>query len=498
MPISYAEIPELTTHVFEPVAEQLVHRVLETLQLKDIIKDAIVIDFGYHTPNRHVENSLDSTLKHNRLECVANVNMSSENTKWEASSFFHNTPFGLSNKTRNMIFPLFADTTSRISLTTHSKPCHISLECTFSIIDRTLAYLIDKSIRNRYSGGYVSAENLYYSYTIPNEMLTVLFSLYKLKHDPGPFGQYLVKNAPDVSLDVKSGTDQSELVVLVSDLHTLFQIEYTEDKPAEVRNNRSVSNYEIKFTLHIQFTRPDFMSVDFPIIVDNQLVPKQMIPFDNTSVQGQKGVFDYTDIQNNMHEIVQERPLPAKLPFYDDWVVPPNCPISLYKFKPFIIAAFTIDPTKETTEIDLTGDLGGCTLHPLILEIIKKQDRASFAYEALIGISAFSFERMNEPMDLILTEDLKLIIPTKDIHKVRHFTISELTDINFLNERWYWLLKEYLYLFPELELTKIFRNYVKQGNAKLSNPDMGGIYGSSRSHRILWGDLIARRSNSEN
>lgn len=496
MPILYSEIPELTTHVFEPVAEQLVHRMLETLQLKEVIKDAIIINFGYNTPNKHVEATLNNSLRHDRLECNATVSLSSENTKWESSSFFHATSYGLSNKTKSMVFPLFADSPARIFVNTYCKPCHMALECTFSIIDRTKAYLIDKSIRNRYAGGYVSAENLYYSYPIPNTVLSMVYSLYKLKRTPDlNFGQYLVKGAPDVSLDVKAGTSHEELVVNVSDLHALFQIEYTDDKPAELMENRSVHAYEIKFTLHIQFSRPDFMSINFPIIVDNQLVPKQMIPMDNTKLDNQQGVYDYVDIHNNLSEFVKTRPATAKLPFYDDWIVPPNSPVSIYKFHPFFIAAFTMDEGAEYTEIDLAGDLGGCRLHPLILEILKKQGSASLANEALLNISVFSFEKLVEPMDLTITEDLKLRIPTKDIHKVRHIVLSELTNINFLNERWYPLLKEYVYLFPELELSQVFQKYIKLGLAKLNNPDMGGIYGSHWTLRVLWGDLIARRAD---
>ena len=141
------------------------------------------------------------------------------------------------------------------------------------------------------------------------------------------------------------------------------------------------------------------------------------------------------------------------------------------------IAMFLLEelPEEEKTEenknnkyrdkiiIDLNGDLGdGYELHPKIKEILKIQKHESFFRDCIFNISVFIDEHIVGFEHLQIDDDLKVTIPvSQDIHKERRIVISEISDLRYLNDKWYPLIKDDDFFITNKETNihdKIFGN----------------------------------------
>ena len=289
MPIVYSAISEQTDHIYDIIANQYAHKILRDLNLLTDMKDKIYIDTGYSAPQKTNDDDHNSILRKNRLTIKAIPNTNPTSLKWDNLTGQHVTGQYINSRTlHNQFAMILADKAVDIYLREMTIPTSVVLEFDLELVSRDQAYEIPAQLFRRYATGQAFTEAITYDYPIPNDILTVIFSLYKMRklNTPLKFHEYINictngKISYNVSRKLTNGN--IELAIPKTMINTVATLEYNEDKPEEVKINRSANAYQIKFNVTVQFERADMMVLQYPCVIDNQLLPSNMIPEPRTT-----------------------------------------------------------------------------------------------------------------------------------------------------------------------------------------------------------------------
>jgi hypothetical protein len=117
-------------------------------------------------------------------------------------------------------------------------------------------------------------------------------------------------------------------------------------------------------------------------------------------------------------------------------------------YKHFFIGTLLLDPTspegEQISKIDLINELpNDSKLHPILIETLKLQGRASFNTDALFNISVYANDVQVDPSLLDIDQDLVVYVKSTIKHKRYHIVLSELLDIKNLNSRYTPILIKY-------------------------------------------------------
>lgn len=511
MPLVYSAISEQTDHIYDVIAKQLAHKIIRDLNPLTNMEDKIYIDTGYSAPQSTTDGDNNSILRNNKLIVKATPNTNPTSLKWDNITGQHVTGQYINSRTlHNQFNMLFADKAVGIFVREMTIPTVINLEFELELVSRDQAYEIPAQLFRRYAVGQVFTEALTYDYPIPNDVLTLLFSLYKMRRltSPKTFPEYIGICSNNKFTYNVSRADQRnlELTVPKTMINSICTLEYNEDKPEEVKVNRSANAYQTKFNIVVQFERADMIMMQYPCVIDNQLIPANMIPAPKTThIESLDGPFP-TRVFNEAAKVYSmARPSEIRMPYYDDWLIP-NSLAKSRSYKEFLTAIFLVDEENpnKVTEIPLGGDLGdGDQLHPIVKNLLKLQGNESFQTDCIFHIDVFWGDQIIEPATLSLSEDLILRIPCKDINKTHRIVISEITDLKYLNPKWLpYLVNEcpYFLLCPTVvDLINKGLLVIKDGT--LFDPKKNIIGGSNDSYwplRIIRADIIAKHQAERN
>ena len=355
-------INELTTHIFFPVVRQLAHRLLERLNLADDIGDSIYINSEWSTHYRTTDYDNNVNVGQQGLRIEFQVQMNPTQQKFECYTFYHTTAYRFGHRTLNALDPIYLDMDNRVRIVQMESPVTISMNCELTLVSADIAYQAPLRIFNGYENGSVHEFNdIAYDYPIPKPIISVLFALWKMDRIKGkpagiPFFSYIQAHTKNrFSLFKHREKDQYEIVSPVFNLQTLSVLEYSDDKPQGMMENRLPVGFNIPFTYTVQFGSPTMNIMQFPVVYNNQLVPKECIPQDTTS---RFNTMREDDQRKAFYMYNKGNYIPTfsvKLPEYDEWVVPSTVEERTYGHKPIVIAHVIVDESKEdyTTEVNL-------------------------------------------------------------------------------------------------------------------------------------------------
>ena len=491
MPILHSVVSETDIHIVDPVIHQLAHKVIDDLNLTRYIKNNIYIDTGFSAVKTTRDDNHSAILNRNQLKIQAEINITPNNVKWEATNFSHALgPAGMVQRNLSRDYPyIFNDTLNHIEIYQMLLPTYINLNCTLSLMERTLAYEVPSLLYRRYPPGMVFAREIFYDIPIPKDVFSMLFSLWKHKRyqKEDKFIDYINKYSNGFEFLIhRANTNKNELISKNVIINALVSTEYTDSKPEEVKINKMPLNYEIKFTIGIQFARPDMLVLKYPCVIDNTLLPdslivnpaKQESPMESIQGTYPQSSLDWYIRRTKSRYI--DRTL-VRFPYYDNWEVPGSSSIIKKNYHPWFISLFLMDEDKEITSLEL-GDVldeeNGYEFHPILKEILKIQGNESFNNGVLFNLSVFSNDTEVERSTLSMDENLTIYVPCKDLYKERRIVLSELTDIRKLNPKWYPLVREYSG-FLNLDLKDL--EYVIYGNTSTSKGSL-----SSNPNDLYW------------
>lgn len=458
MPVLSYITPELESHVFYPVIKQMGHKVIYDLAIENIIKNNILVETGFSTPKNFHDGKHNATLQLNKLRLQAEINTNPNNLKWPNISFYHNLTYGISHTLKDRDYTIFfQDPTCGIKLYELWLPTYIQINCTLTLSDRNLAYQIPSMLYRKYAENNINHEHISYDYPLPKPIIALLFNLYKLKrfNKVDSFKKWLeICSDGNTQFSINRVNTKKELVMKKILIDSLFSLEYSEAKPNEVILNRGATQYEINFTMHIQFTRPDMGIIDYPIVLDNQLLPANLIPEElhrDEPLPNATGTINlplWNEYLKGFNRVTNNKtkPVCVKFPYYDDWFVPSDSFLIQRSYRPWFSCIFTMDEENEYTELPMGGILDddlGYEIHPVVKYILKEQGQESFYDDCIFNLAVFNNDIPVEKTYLKIDDDLNVSV--KCIHKpiVRRIVLSEIQDLKYLNPKWLDLYKKY-------------------------------------------------------
>lgn len=435
MPILTASISELTTHVAVPVAEQVARKLLNELRCRDIFANRIYFEADFLAASKSTNDDNTAILKENRATFTIKPNFNPLTIKWPTTTFLHLIGPLFSPRDIEGNRAVFIDNYTNMTLLEHQVPCSISMECKLDFMDRNVAYDIFSRLHTKYTNGEMFMQtDLAYDYKLPTEIYTVLFYASKCrKLESSKFVDYLrtYSNGGITLNHNRDDNSKKELVVLRNAFHTLSQMEYDGEKPEPEADEQSPDGYSLEFTLTMQFNRPNTLILSYPVVVCNELVPKELLPISEMqsypAIKPKYASFDMENFANSLPAvaIVKDE---FKSPWYDDWEVPMSSGLIKLGYKPFITLVVLLDTPDDpagVTTIDLTADFGGARLSDGLLAALRTQEVLSTFPDNRYNVMVFANNNIVEPELLTLSDELVLTIPNRDLTPIYHLVISE-------------------------------------------------------------------------
>lgn len=485
MPSLYYHVPSAGTSILKPVVDQVITGFLDELDLLRIFKENLYIVQPF-TANSQFEDS-EGTPMVRKSRCDVEVNhiLDKSQVPWPVDTQYNTPARGIRGDKKGVHTPILIDEDANIFMEHYTVPCGLDMNFTLTFQTYDEATRAFDSIQSRYKGSLIQRPfDIDYSYPLSIPVLGFLLSVQQAKqaYKNKTLLDYINdKKVTEISFDVrKSQIGQAEadteLMVRCQQLNALAQVTIDQREPEVTRRDNLPDYFTISFNMVFQFGRPDMIAIHTPVSVENTLL-------DPTFFQNNLNTFHYSPAVTGLYQDLtitewmsrsygdyQNRMNIVRMPEYDDWFHADELYAS-YKYRPLLIAHFTLDGYE--THVDLK-DLGDLSLHPIVQAILKEKHQEIFDYGGLfhIGIYADTL-RLAEPL-VSLSDDLILTITSERPDKEYHLILSETTEFNKTNSSWDDLLIRYRYFFPltiEKNLDALVQNrylYVDNDNTLLS------------------------------
>lgn len=445
-------IKDVSTNVLEPVAEQVVRYIISQIGFYNTFKDNIMFESINETTSKTYDANENRKLPTNKLICTINNILNPLETIYEGVNNTHITSFGFPESRVWDRYPNFSDIINKLFLFTMERPCNIQIECNFNFVDRTIAYEVGNRLFSQYTNGQtIPVMDVMFDYPIPSQMLTNLYIMYKMtKFYENPKNKFIdyLKEGSKYAITVKSNKFKKDLneIVLQRTLHyCLVRVEFNESQVNADKKNKLPLKFNNQMTLTIQFMKPDDMIMSFPMIINNQLVPGNLIPEHGWPPQPPWltdtiiGINNWNSAERERYKtqwLFKDRLNIIRVPLYDNWFPPshPKHPSDFYR--PFIIIAFPIgtdhdllpEPYKSMakdneTWIHLVNDIQKATgVSDEIIFFIKKSGNEIFYAGLDVLMVVYRDNYMLDQSNLRIVDDW-LVITTDDPHKIHRVII---------------------------------------------------------------------------
>ena len=477
MPILDFHVPESTTHITDPVAQQVVESILHILRIRELFSDNIYINFDHTMPSRTDDENRRINLKASRCDVAVKPIYNPTQLKWDSVSFHNSQSYGVSRENRHFAVPVFEDPVADIQVVEHQVPCGFNMSFSLSFKDKEHAYTTMAAITSQHQGtGVFNDHDVKYDYPIDMSLAVALMTIYKMKDasDYASFADYIethmtrylqfrVRNS---DMAKKSPEQLKELVVRRQQLSCKGLLEFEQESPEVEYVNNKPDRFVLNFTYDMQFTRPETLRLYYPVVVNNQLVPEELVP-DNprTWLDELEGNFATRALHYLFHNTkIKEYPT-IRTPVYDDFSPPRRT--GAINFRPLFIGAVTLDGIE--THIDL-NDLGDLHINPIILEIIRLHGDDIFRYSGIFNITFF-VNGVPLSSDGLSFENDRIILRETNRAKRYHLVIYEATNITHLDQKWVRVMMNYRWFFPITIMRHI--DYFVQQNFLSITPDHG-------------------------
>ena len=413
-------VSESMIHIIEPIADQSLRFVIGRLGLSGLMEEIQIVS-DFRDVSKATDDNKNAKLIDYRVRAKLNPSVNPTNNKWDG----YKTAIDLGNgnaivrqedvtrKKRPWTgndftgrdYSIFHDEDLFVDITEWNVGSTLSMEVKMDFHDLTPAQdalsAIFATFTNGDMVGYVPVQ---YDYPIPEDIQLVLKKIYwmsDMEKSNEAYAEWLNKKSIGfLSWNTnRNNVNVRELVGLKNNTQALFLIECSQDQP-EVGNNR----FTVNFNLTVQYSRTNRLIMDYPIIINNQLLPFDYVPCTKEERQMNRGPFMWQNSAVNLYwhqQYKRENPIPAMYPWWDKWELPYHSIIAKKGFRPIFIAAITLDDVDDpegVTILDLKEGLPGYTLRDDLLQMLSKlKDRALHFAGTYINVAVFAHDYQVNP-----------------------------------------------------------------------------------------------------
>ncbi len=459
MPLLTAIVPEVVNHIYEPIANQVIFKLLDDAGIRDTFENNIMIRSRFQQPSVSRTKANTPRLKVNYLSCVINPAIDPRDlnfnqlTPSDLNGYFVTQRDILRNR------PVFFDLETETIMTEQIIPAQVDIEMSFNYNNFTMASDAYMRIMSLYfNGDGITSVPVLYDYQIPSDILKTMYAISRLNNvSPAQFVGYLdYWSNSGITLNSTQYLQRPafEAIVQKSIDGLPVNIAFGAKPEDSDRNDRFI---KFDITLTVSFGRPNSIYLQYPIVVNNQLVPEEYLYL-------QKGVH-YLPLAQPTHELVAynnydqtNKSLYPKIdkvhvPWYDDWTPPKSSLLIQQGYTPFLIEVVTLDEKLDESDshsesfstsysdsdstidsyidtvIDLKGDLGDVMLHPELITLLQAIPPIQLTSGlARFGIEVFANDTLLGSSLFSLDDELNLTIKLHDPKRVYRFVIYELVD----------------------------------------------------------------------
>ena len=413
-------VSESMIHIIEPIADQSLRFVIGRLGLSGLMEEIQIVS-DFRDVSKATDDNKNAKLIDYRVRAKLNPSVNPTNNKWDG----YKTAIDLGNgnaivrqedvtrKKRPWTgndftgrdYSIFHDEDLFVDITEWNVGSTLSMEVKMDFHDLTPAQdalsAIFATFTNGDMVGYVPVQ---YDYPIPEDIQLVLKKIYwmsDMEKSNEAYAEWLNKKSIGfLSWNTnRNNVNVRELVGLKNNTQALFLIECSQDQP-EVGNNR----FTVNFNLTVQYSRTNRLIMDYPIIINNQLLPFDYVPCTKEERQMNRGPFMWQNSAVNLYwhqQYKRDNPIPAMYPWWDKWELPYHSIIAKKGFRPIFIAAITLDDVDDpegVTVLDLKDGLPGYTLRDDLLQMLSKlKDRALHFAGTYINVAVFAHDYQVNP-----------------------------------------------------------------------------------------------------
>lgn len=329
-------------------------------------------------------------------------------------------------------FAIFHDKETYVDITDWSVGASLSMEVKMDFEDLTRAQEALSSIFATFTNGdMVGYIPVQYEYPVPVDIQFILKQIFRMSGKPVTNDEYAKwlneKSSGVLGWNVnRNDLNTAELVAKKNDIQAIYLLECTQDQP-EVGNSR----YTVNFNLTVQYSRANRLIIDYPIIVNNQL-----LDFDYVSVPAEyrrinKGPFQWQNTAYDAYWRSQYKPtnpVPVMYPWWDRWELPDDSIISIKGFRPILVAAVTLDNTNDpdgVTVLDLIEGLPGYRLCQKLQDLLTTGKAKCLGFiDTYINVSVFAHDYQVNPHNLLMFDGRYLTIKSRQTSSIYRLVIS--------------------------------------------------------------------------
>lgn len=460
MPTLIRPISELTNHIYMPVCKQLCHRILKALAYDDVIDDRIYINAEWATHSITFDKNDNANLSQTRFTAEVNLQLNPMSQKWDTYTFHHTAAYGFGKTLKDRIAPIYWDKPNHTRIIEMVSPITIELNCELYLASSELAFQTPQQIFNGYENGSVwHYTDLFYDYPVPKPFITILYGMWKLDREYGepakvPFTEFIDRHSNGTwTIRKHRELEEYEITIPCYDIKTLCTLEYSEDKPQGVMEDKLPVGWNIPFRYTIQFGVPTIDALVYPIVVNNQLLPDRYIAREQTARYNSLPEYRHNPAYSNYEKTMYDKPYFAyTLPWYDDWQIPLNAKIASSGHIPLICMHLLVDENEHLeTTINLLEDFDKNLEFGTFIKAALKELKSNICdINAPLCVWLYRDEiELKQNADFSVSDNLELRFIAADLSANYHLCITYNKDVYNIRPRYYSFLFENFAVLPD-------------------------------------------------
>lgn len=345
-----AAVRESAYHIYMIMANQVARHILQELGILEMLDNRIYVNSSIYNPSKSSDQNQNAILVEDKFVCNFDMKHPSTGLAYDTTDVSLHMDAVRHRRDWMERYPILHVAEHGITLYNSVIPFNITLNCELHFRDYIKAHdIADRFLLRFNRGELVSLTNLVYDFPLPIEILQALWALAStIGVEKECFYHWLREYSNHQiirSVSTAPNNKRFEWVVSCKVFETLVKIDYDFSEP-EKAGIDNAEDHILRFTCTLHASRPSVLYVDYPIVINNTLVPGEIVRVDTSY---QKNLYEFLENPNRFLDPAYQISKamiyqPVRNPWYDNWVPSIwHSQYTAYKSIPIFIGIFTMD-----------------------------------------------------------------------------------------------------------------------------------------------------------